>query len=230
MTRGCLGGISFCFISHVARSTVWLSRTELWKCPGDPVPRDLELGRRSSRIFAGRTITREMWRCEFRKVCGAVAPGPMKPPEITCQRSPIASMSRFESFFRFRVSLTLKFILAMSLLILITSLAFGWFVLGSDGVLPRTDGRSRRWLAQSFGPLMEQAMAQSNQPLLAEDGGNLCPGRECGAVFFYGPGGETTGLCRKDRSWESPSLTHIFTRPIQSKDGSSRGPFASSFP
>ena len=43
MTRGCLGGISFCF--HLPRgsgSTLWLSRTQLRKCEGNPFPGDLD--------------------------------------------------------------------------------------------------------------------------------------------------------------------------------------------
>ena len=34
-------------------------------------------------------------------------------------------MSRFKSFFRFRISLTFKFILAMIFLVLLTSASFG---------------------------------------------------------------------------------------------------------
>ncbi|MCX8119089.1 MAG: cell wall metabolism sensor histidine kinase WalK [Desulfobacterota bacterium] len=38
----------------------------------------------------------------------------------------------FKSFFRFRVSLTVKFLMAMVTLVLITSGAFGWFLLGRE--------------------------------------------------------------------------------------------------
>jgi len=66
-------------------------------------------------------------RCEFRKVCGVVGHGPMKSPGSTWRRSPIVSMSRFKSFFRFRISLTFKFISAMFFLVLMSAVAFGYF-------------------------------------------------------------------------------------------------------
>lgn len=42
------------------------------------------------------------------------------------------SMSRFNSFFRFRISLTFKFLMAMIGLVIITSAAFGWFFIGRE--------------------------------------------------------------------------------------------------
>lgn len=41
-------------------------------------------------------------------------------------------MSRFRSFFRLRVSLTFKFILAMFFLVLVTSASFGWFIMARE--------------------------------------------------------------------------------------------------
>ncbi len=37
-----------------------------------------------------------------------------------------------KSFFRFRISLTIKFLMAMICLVVITSAAFGWFFLGRE--------------------------------------------------------------------------------------------------
>lgn len=43
--------------------------------------------------------------------------------------------SSFKNFFRFRVSLTFKFLIAMIALVFITSAAFGWFFLGRETML-----------------------------------------------------------------------------------------------
>jgi len=57
-------------------------------------------------------------------------PGLTRPQGITWRRSRIASMSRFKDFFSFRLSLTLQFILAMIVMMLIMSVGFGMFFLG----------------------------------------------------------------------------------------------------
>ena len=41
-------------------------------------------------------------------------------------------MNRFKSFLRFRISLTFKFIFAMFFLVLLTSAAFGWFIIARE--------------------------------------------------------------------------------------------------
>lgn len=57
----------------------------------------------------------------------AVGRGLTKPSETIWQRNPIVSMSRHRSFFRFRVRLTFKFIIAMFFLVLMEAAAFGYF-------------------------------------------------------------------------------------------------------
>jgi signal transduction histidine kinase len=133
-------------------------------------------------------------------------------------------MSRFESFFRFRMSLTLKFIVAMSLLVLITSLGFGWFVLGKATTFFQGQMEDHgRWLAQSFGPLMEQAMAQSNQPLLQRMAEIFVQDENVVQCSFTDREGKRLAYAAKDRPPEGPPLTHLFSQPVQSKDGSLSG-------
>jgi signal transduction histidine kinase len=133
-------------------------------------------------------------------------------------------MSHFKSLFHFRFSLTLKFILAMSLLVLITSLAFGWFVMGK--AMTFFEGQMEdhgKLLAQSFGPLMEQAVAQSNQALLQRMAEILAQDENVVQVSFTDREGKRLAYAVKDRGVEGSPLTHLFSQPIESKDGSPSG-------
>lgn len=133
-------------------------------------------------------------------------------------------MNRFESLFHFRIGLTLKFILAMSLLVLITSVIFGWFVMGK--AMTFFEGQMEdhgKWLTRSFGPLMEQAVAQSDKALLQRMAEIFAQDEDVVQCSFTDREGRRLAHAVKDRAAESLPATHLFNQPIQSKDGSLAG-------
>jgi signal transduction histidine kinase len=133
-------------------------------------------------------------------------------------------MSRFESLSHFRFSLTLKFILAMSLLVLITSLAFGWFVM--DKATTFFEGQMEdhgRWLTQSFGPLIQQAVAQSDQALLQRMAEIFVQDENVVRCSFTDRDGKRLAYAVRDQAVENTPVTHLFSQPIRSKDGSLSG-------
>ena len=95
-----------------------------------------------------------------------VGHGLTKSPGTIWQRNPIASMSLFKSFFRFRISLTFKFIIAMFFLVLMSAAAFGYFSVAREMTLFRSHweiyGRS---MANSYGLLIEHGMDLSDRVL-----------------------------------------------------------------
>ena len=56
-------------------------------------------------------------------------------------------MSRFKAFFRFRISLTFKLILAMFFLVLLTSASFGWFIVAREMTYDQDQMEARRHVA-----------------------------------------------------------------------------------
>lgn len=72
--------------------------------------------------------------------------------------------SSLKSFFRFRVSLTLKFLLAMICLVVITSAAFGWFFIGRE---------ASRLKGQLEGNLLEEKLFDLKMDILLVTSGVL---------------------------------------------------------
>ena len=129
-------------------------------------------------------------------------------------------MNPFRSFFRFRISLTLKFILAMSLLVLITSLAFGWFIMGKAMTFLQTQLEDHaRLIGHSFTPFVELAIDQSNQRLLQHTAEIIV--REEGVVqcAFLDASGRRVAYAVKAEAQPAGQLSHRYNHAIQSKDG-----------
>ena len=83
---------------------------------------------RSLRIFGIPTVIMEnVGGVSSERSVEVVGRGLMNSPVNTWQRNPIASMSRFKSFFRFRISLTFKFIIAVFLFFYVYSFLCGFF-------------------------------------------------------------------------------------------------------
>ena len=73
-------------------------------------------------------------------------------------------MSRFKSFFRFRISLTFKFISAMFFLVLMCAVAFGYFFGVRERALLRTHMEEQgKSIVNSIGRFFEHGILYSDQ-------------------------------------------------------------------
>jgi signal transduction histidine kinase len=127
-------------------------------------------------------------------------------------------MSRLEPFFRFRISLTLKFIMAMILIVLMASLAFGYFFLAREMTLLRTEleknGRSK---GKDLALLLQDLSELSDPLLLQRIAEKMVEDEEVTLCTVSGPDGESLAYARKNPS--TASLIYRFDQPVKSKEG-----------
>src|SRR4030043_908257 len=176
---------------------------------------------KSSRICAIRMAIKEnVEDVSLERSVEVVGHGPMKSPAIIWQRNPIASMSRFKSFFHFRVSLTFKFIIAMFFLVLMGAVAFGYFSVIREMTLSRshweTYGRS---MANSYSLLIEHGMSLSDRSFLQKIAERIVENEDVVLCSLYDHSGERWAHAAKRGSFPDPQLTYQITQTIHSKEG-----------
>ena len=97
----------------------------------------------------------------------AVGPGPMKASETIWQRNLTVSMSQFKPFFRFRISLTIKFLTAMICFAVLGSFAFGYFLMARETTSYRSHLEFRgKSIASTFRYLTQYGIGLSDPSLL----------------------------------------------------------------
>jgi len=154
----------------------------------------------------------------------AVGPGPMKASEITWQRNLTASMSPFKSFFRFRISLTLKFLTAMICIAVVGSLAFGYFFMAREMTFHRSHLESHgKSIVNNFRSLIEQGIDLSDRSSLQRIAESLVEDEDVVLCSFSDPSGESLAYAVKKGVLPDPNLTYQLTQPLQSKEGQSIG-------
>ena len=139
-------------------------------------------------------------------------------------------MSRFKSFFRFRVSLTIKFIVAMFFLVLMSAGAFGYFFEAREMTLLRTQlehqGKS---MVSSFSRFFEDGIEYSDQYFLRRIADKIIQEEDvlfCSA--FDRDGKELVHVAKKE-ALPDPNLIYEVTHPIRSRDGQLIGTFQIGF-
>jgi two-component system OmpR family sensor kinase len=154
----------------------------------------------------------------------AVGPGPMKASEITWQRNLTASMSPFKSFFRFRISLTLKFLTAMICIAVVGSLAFGYFFMAREMTFHRSHLESHgKSTVNNFRSLIEQGIDLSDRSSLQRIAESIVEDEDVVLCSFSDPSGESLAYAVKKGVLPDPNLAYQLTQPLQSKEGQSIG-------
>jgi signal transduction histidine kinase len=129
-------------------------------------------------------------------------------------------MSLFKSFFRFRISLTFKFIIAMFFLVLMSAAAFGYFSIAREMTLFRSHweiyGRS---MANSYGLLIEHGMNLSDRAFLQNVAERIIENEDVVLCSLYDNSGERWAHAVKKGRLPGPQLTYQITQTIHSKEG-----------
>jgi signal transduction histidine kinase len=131
-----------------------------------------------------------------------------------------------KSFLRFRISLTIKFLMAMICLVFITSAIFGWFFIGREAsqLQSQLENQGRtiisRYLShQSIGLLLEHGTGLAQRPILQAMAERMVTEKEVVLSTFMDNQGEWLAhAVRKDFSQDARNA-YLITHPIQSRDG-----------
>ena len=222
MTRGCLGGISFCFISHVGSgSTLWLSRTRLRKRERNTFPEDLGRLRAFFKTSGIPTATEgNVEGVSSERSAEAAGPGLTRPQGTTWRRNLIASMSRFKDFFSFRISLTFQFILAMIVMMLIMSVGFGMFFLGREMTLLQSELKTKgETTSNAFSLLIESGIGLSDRPFLQRVAEKMVEDKDIFQCTLFDPQGERLAHVVREGGVPDSNFIYYLTQPVRSRDG-----------
>jgi signal transduction histidine kinase len=144
----------------------------------------------------------------------------MKPPETIWQRNPTASMSPIKSLSDFRISLTIKFIVAIIFLVLITSVAFGWFIMGREMTLYQNQLEDHgKAMANSFSFLIEYGMGLRDPSFLQRVAEKMVEDEYVVHCSIFDLNGEKLAQAAKKGIHLDPNHIYQLTQPIQSKEG-----------
>jgi signal transduction histidine kinase len=123
-------------------------------------------------------------------------------------------------FFRFRVSLTFKFIIAMFFLVLMSAAAFGYFSVAREMTLFRnhweTYGKS---MANSYSLLIEHGMGLSDQSFLQDIAQRIVKNEDTVLCSLYDHSGKRIAYAVKRGNSPDPQLTYQISQPTYSKEG-----------
>jgi signal transduction histidine kinase len=129
-------------------------------------------------------------------------------------------MSRIKSFFNFRISLTSKFIVAMIFLVLMTSVAFGWFMMGREITLLQNQLEDHgKAMANSFSFLIEYGIGLRDRSFLQRVVEKMVEDEDVVYCSFLDLNGEKLVHAKKEGIDPDPNSIHQLTLPIQSKEG-----------
>ncbi len=149
-----------------------------------------------------------------------VAHGPTRSPVTIWPRNRIASMNQFKSFFRFRVSLTFKFIVAMFFLVLMSAGAFGYFFAAREMTLLRSDLENQgKSIVTSIGRFFEHGIEHSDQYFLQRVAENIIQEEDIFFCSVFDRDGKQLVYVAKKEPLPDPDRTYQVTHPIQSRDG-----------
>jgi two-component system OmpR family sensor kinase len=123
-------------------------------------------------------------------------------------------------FFRFRISLTFKFIIAMFFLVLMSAAAFGYFSVAREMTLFRSHweiyGRS---IANSYSLLIEQGMGLSDQPFLQNVAARIVENEDVVSCSLSDNFGKRLAHAVKKGRLHDPQLTYQIGHPLYDKEG-----------
>ncbi len=139
-------------------------------------------------------------------------------------------MSRFESFFRFRVSLTTKFIVATFFLVLMSAGAFGYFFEAREMTLLRTQlehhGKS---IISSTSRFFEDGIEHSDQHSLRRIAEKIIQEEDVISCSVFDRDGKQLVHMAKKEFLPDPNLVYQVTHAVRSRDGQLIGTFQIGF-
>jgi signal transduction histidine kinase len=128
-------------------------------------------------------------------------------------------MNRFKSLFRFRASLTLKFISAMIFLVLMGAVGFGSFILARERILLQTEmetfGKS---LANAFTPLFRYGIGISDRSFLERQVQIIVEDENIVQCALLDRNGKELFSAVKKGPPPDPDLIYRFSYPVQSQE------------
>ncbi len=129
-------------------------------------------------------------------------------------------MNRFKSFFRFRVSLTFKFIIAMFFLVMMSAGAFGYFFAAREITLLRTQLESQgKSMANSISHLFEHGIEHSDQFFLQRTAEKIVEDEEVVFCAVFGKDKkQLVYVAKKEKSFDSTPAYQV-SQPIRSREG-----------
>ncbi|MGZ3590650.1 MAG: ATP-binding protein [Thermodesulfobacteriota bacterium] len=139
-------------------------------------------------------------------------------------------MNRFKSFFRFRVSLTFKFIAAMFFLVLMSAGAFGYFFAARELTLLRSHLESQgKSIVTSIGRFFEHGIEHSDQYFLQRVAENIIQDEDIFFCSVFDRNGKQLVHVAKKEAFPDPNRTYQVTHPIRSREGQLIGTFQIGF-
>ena len=128
-------------------------------------------------------------------------------------------MSQFDFFHRFRISLTLKFIVAMVILVLMSAVAFGYFFIAREKTFLHTEmemfGRS---LANAFTPLFRYGIGISDRSFLHRQVEIIVEDENVVQCVLLDRNGNELVSAVKTGPPVDPDLIYHFSLPVQSQE------------
>jgi signal transduction histidine kinase len=129
-------------------------------------------------------------------------------------------MSRFRPFLRLRISLTLKFIIAMFILVLMGSAAFGYFFIARETSLLQSHLEVHaRSIAHSFGLFFEQGSDFRDVSFLQRVVEKIVEDEDVVSCFFFDRDGKRLAHAIKKRAPSDAGPPYLLRQPIHSKEG-----------
>jgi signal transduction histidine kinase len=139
-------------------------------------------------------------------------------------------MNRFKSFFRFRVSLTFKFIVAMFFLVLMSAGAFGYFFVAREMTLLRNHLENQgKSIVTSISRFFEHGIEHSDQYFLQRVAEDIIQDEDIYFCSVFDRDGKQLVHVAKKEAHPDPNHTYQVTHPIQSRDRQLIGTFQIGF-
>ncbi len=133
-------------------------------------------------------------------------------------------MNQIKSLFRFRISLTIKFLLAAIGFALVGSFAFGYFSIARETAAYRGHLESHgRSIANTFRHLTQYRNDLSDPSFLQRLAESLVEDEDAILCSFSNPSGENLAYAVKKEATSETDLMYQLTQTIQSEDGQSIG-------
>ena len=133
-------------------------------------------------------------------------------------------MNPFKSFYRVRISLTFKFIVAMIFLVLMGAVAFGYFFVAREKTLLHTEmeiyGKS---MANAFIPLFKYGIGLSDRSFLQHQVEIIVEDENIVQCALSDLHGEKLAHAMKKDPLPDPHLIYYFNQNIQSQEGQTIG-------
>ena len=127
-------------------------------------------------------------------------------------------MSRLKSFFRLRISLTFKLILAMFFLVILTSASFGWFIIAREMTYDQSQMEAHgTLLTKSFARILQHTVGLSDRAALQSIAEGIIEDETVVQCALISPEGKT--LAYASRRLPDFHPTYLVRHPLLSREG-----------